>query len=196
MPELEIEFKNLLNENEYSTLYHTFFENTEGHSLVNYYIDTPDLELRRNILLLRVRLTSGKQVMTLKAPTIKGVLEFHAEVDYDLDNMKHIGEAEIPEVIAHEIEKRGIRVEDLRIYGRLATERRETEYKGGLLVLDKCAYLDTTDYEIEYEVSDYDKGETIFNRLMAEHDIDRRDEVTKSERFYRVLRKEKDDAKW
>ncbi len=196
MTELEIEFKNLLSENEYSTLYDTFFETVPGQSLVNYYIDTPDLDLRRHTLLLRVRLDRGKQIMTLKAPTVKGVLEFHAEVDYDLDSMKHIGQSEIPDVIIHELEKRHISIGDLTIYGSLATERYETEYKDGLLVLDKCSYLDTTDFEVEYEVSDYDKGETIFNRLMAEHDIARRDEVTKSERFYRVLRKEKDDLQW
>lgn len=196
MPELEIEFKNLLNEEEYSTLYDTFFKSVQGQPLVNYYIDTPDLELRRNTLLLRVRLDDGKQIMTLKAPTVKGVLEFHAEVDFDLDSTKHIEGTEIPEIIANELERRHIGTNDLHIYGRLATERREMEYKDGLLVLDKCSYLGTTDYEVEYEVSDYDKGETIFNRLMADHDIARRDEVTKSERFYRVLRKEKDDAVW
>lgn len=196
MPELEIEFKNLLNENEYSTLYDTFFKRVPGQSLVNYYIDTPDLELRRNTLLLRVRKDDGKQVMTLKAPTEKGVLEFHAEVDYDLDSRKDVAQAEVPDVIADELEKRHIGIADLKIYGSLATERHETEYEGGLLVLDKSSYLGSTDFEIEYEVSDYDEGETIFNRLMADHDISRRGEVTKSERFYRVLRKEKDDAQW
>jgi uncharacterized protein YjbK len=196
MPELEIEFKNLLNENEYSTLYDTFFKRVPGQSLVNYYIDTPDLELRRNTLLLRVRKDDGKQVMTLKAPTEKGVLEFHAEVDYDLDSRKDVAQAEVPDVIADELEKRHIGIADLKIYGSLETERHETEYEGGLLVLDKSSYLGSTDFEIEYEVSDYDEGETIFNRLMADHDISRRGEVTKSERFYRVLRKEKDDAQW
>lgn len=196
MPELEIEFKNLLNENEYSTLYDTFFKRVPGQSLVNYYIDTPDLELRSNTLLLRVRKDDGKQVMTLKAPTEKGVLEFHAEVDYDLDSRKDVAQAEVPDVIADELEKRHIGIADLKIYGSLETERHETEYEGGLLVLDKSSYLGSTDFEIEYEVSDYDEGETIFNRLMADHDISRRGEVTKSERFYRVLRKEKDDAQW
>ena len=196
MPELEIEFKNLLNENEYSTLYDTFFKRVPGQSLVNYYIDTPDLELRSNTLLLRVRKDDGKQVMTLKAPTEKGVLEFHAEVDYDLDSRKDVAQAEVPDVIADELEKRHIGIADLKIYGSLETERHETEYEGGLLVLDKSSYLGSTDFEIEYEVSDYDEGETIFNRLMADHDIPRRGEVTKSERFYRVLRKEKDDAQW
>lgn len=196
MPELEIEFKNLLNENEYSTLYDTFFKRVPGQSLVNYYIDTPDLELRSNTLLLRVRKDDGKQIMTLKAPTVKGVLEFNEEVDYDLDSRKDVAQAEVPDLIADELKKRHIGIDELKIYGSLETERHETEYEGGLLVLDKSSYLGSTDFEIEYEVSDYDKGETIFNRLMADHNISRRGEVTKSERFYRVLRKEKDDTQW
>ncbi|CAM4242010.1 CYTH domain-containing protein [Lacicoccus alkaliphilus] len=196
MPELEIEFKNLLDEDEYSTLYDTFFKRVPGQSLVNYYIDTPDLALRRSTLLLRVRRDDGKQIMTLKAPAVKGVLEFNAEVDLDLDNRKHVAQTEVPGVIADELEKRHIGFDDLNIYGSLATERHETEYEGGLLVLDRSSYLGSTDYEIEYEVSDYDEGEALFNRLMAEHDIPRRGEVTKSERFYRVLRKGKDEAQW
>lgn len=196
MPELEIEFKNLLTKTEHDTLYDTLFKEEEKQSLVNYYIDTDDLDLRKNTLLLRIRVTSGKQVMTLKAPTEKGILEFNAEVDFDLKTVQRLSGSDLPEIITHELNERNIDADDLIIYGRLETERFETNYKDGLLVLDQSIFLDTRDFEIEYEVSDYDQGETKFDHLLEAYKIERRPEVTKSERFYRILRKEKDESKW
>lgn len=196
MPELEIEFKNLLTAGEHDTLYNTFFKAEEKQSLLNYYIDTDNLDLRKNTLLLRIRVTKGAQMMTLKAPTEKGILEFNAEVDYDLKTVETLSSEDLPEIITHELKTRNIDVDDLIIYGSLTTERFETDYKDGLLVLDQSAFLDTRDFEIEYEVTDYDQGETRFDLLLEEYEIERRPEVTKSERFYQVLRKEKDESKW
>ncbi len=196
MPELEIEFKNLLTADEHHALYNTFFTAEKKQSLVNYYIDTENLNLRNNTLLLRIRVTSGEQMMTLKAPTEKGILEFNAEVDYDLQNTETLSYDDLPAIITHELETRNIDADDLILYGSLTTERYETDYKDGLLVLDQSSFLDTEDFEIEYEVADYDQGETRFDHLLEEYKIERRPEVTKSERFYQVLRKEKDESKW
>src|SRR5699024_1542733 len=162
MPELEIEFKNLLTADEHHTLYHTFFKTEEKQSLLNYYIDTENLDLRKNTLLLRIRVTAGEQMMTLKAPTEKGILEFNAEVDYDLSTARKMSHDDLPEIITHELKTRNIDVDDLIIYGSLTTERFETGYKDGLLVLDQSSFLGTQDFEIEYEVTDYDQGETRF----------------------------------
>lgn len=196
MPELEIEFKNLLTAKEHDTLYNTFFKAERKQSLLNYYIDTENLDLRKNTLLLRIRVTSGEQMMTLKAPTEKGILEFNAAVDFDLKTVRKLSHDDLPEIITHELKTRNIDADELIIYGSLATERFETDYKNGLLVLDQSSFLDTNDFEIEYEVTDYDQGETRFDHLLQEYRIERRPEVTKSERFYQVLRKEKDESKW
>ena len=194
MPELEIEFKNLLTADEHHTLYHTFFKTEEKQSLLNYYIDTENLDLRKNTLLLRIRVTAGEQMMTLKAPTEKGILEFNAEVDYDLSTARKMSHDDLPEIITHELKTRNIDVDDLIIYGSLTTERFETGYKDGLLVLDQSSFLGTQDFEIEYEVTDYDQGEKRFDNLLESYKIERRPEMTKSERFYQVLRKEKDES--
>lgn len=194
MPELEIEFKNLLTADEHHTLYHTFFKTEQKQSLLNYYIDTENLDLRKNTLLLRIRVTAGEQMMTLKAPTEKGILEFNAEVDYDLSTARKMSHDDLPEIITHELKTRNIDVDDLIIYGSLTTERFETGYKDGLLVLDQSSFLGTQDFEIEYEVTDYDQGETRFDNLLESYKIERRPEMTKSERFYQVLRKEKDES--
>lgn len=196
MPKLEIEFKNLLTADEHHTLYNSFFTAEKKQSLVNYYIDTKNLDLRKNTLLLRIRVASGGQMMTLKAPTEKGILEFNAEVDYDLQNTKTLSHGDLPEIITHELNAKNINAHELIVYGSLTTERFETDYKDGLLVLDQSSFLDTEDFEIEYEVTDYDQGETRFDDLLEEYKIERRPEMTKSERFYQVLRKEKDESKW
>lgn len=196
MPELEIEFKNLLTAKEHDTLYDTFFKAEEKQSLLNYYIDTENLDLRQNTLLLRIRVSRDGQMMTLKAPSEKGILEFNAEVDYDLKTVERLNAADLPEIITQELKTRNIDIDSLIVYGSLETERFETDYKDGLLVLDKSSFLDTRDFELEYEVTEYDQGETRFDHLLQEYKIERRPEVTKSERFYRVLRKEKDESKW
>lgn len=187
MKELEIEFKNLLAGDEYGRLDKAFFQNAEPVIQTNFYIDTPDLDLKHNRLLLRIRAARGNQVMTLKEPTDKGVMEYHGEVKNDLNFDHDIRQEELPVIICNELERFNIDTTQLRIYGALSTERREVSYKDGLLVLDKNNYLDTEDLELEYEVSNRDKGETIFQDLLKEYDIEQREEITKVERFYNKL---------
>jgi uncharacterized protein YjbK len=44
-------------------------------------------------------------------------------------------------------------------------------YEGGIIFFDKNTYYDTTDYEIEYEVSDFATGENNFNKFLQENEI-------------------------
>ncbi|MEZ2457813.1 CYTH domain-containing protein [Salinicoccus roseus] len=187
MKELEIEFKNLLTGEEYGRLHEALFKDTQPVVQTNFYIDTPDFSLKHNRLLLRIRDMGGQQVMTLKEPTVKGVMEYHGEVESDLNFDHNIRKDEIPELICGELERFAIDTAQLKIYGALSTERRETPYKDGLLVLDKNSYLDTEDFELEFEVDNHDKGETHFLNLLEEYGIERRREVTKVERFYNKL---------
>ncbi|MCG1010029.1 CYTH domain-containing protein [Salinicoccus sp. ID82-1] len=187
MKELEIEFKNLLTGEEYGRLHSALFTKTQPIVQTNFYIDTPDLDLKHHRLLLRIRDTGGKQIMTLKEPTEKGVMEYHGEVENDLNFDRNIRTDEVPELILGELERFNIDTTQLKIYGALSTERREVPYREGLLVLDKNNFLDTEDFELEYEVDQYDKGETRFMDLLEQYSIERRKETTKVERFYNKL---------
>lgn len=187
MKELEIEFKNMLSGPEYGRLQEKYFTGAQRIVQTNFYIDTPDLEMRQNRLLLRIRDVEGKQMMTLKEPTEKGVMEYHGEVASDLNFDRNIRRDELPELILGELARFEIDATQLKIYGALSTERREVPYEDGVLVLDRNTFLDQEDFELEYEVDNYDKGETHFTRLLEEAGIERRDEVTKSERFYNKL---------
>src|SRR5699024_3859713 len=269
MKELEIEFKNMLSGQEYGRLEEKYFSSQKPVVQTNFYIDTPDLDMRKNRILLRIRDAEGIQMMTLKEPTEKGVMEYHGEVsgelnfdrdirpaelpelvrgelarydidisrlkiygalsterrqvpyreglrvldrntfldeeDFDLEptekgGMEYHGEvsgelnfdrdlrpAELPELIRGELARYDIDISRLKIYGALSTERRQVPYREGLLVLDRNTFLDEEDFELEYEVDNHDKGETRFLQLLEEAGIERRGEVTKSERFYNKL---------
>ncbi|KKK34026.1 hypothetical protein WN59_10545 [Salinicoccus sediminis] len=187
MKELEIEFKNMLSGQEYGRLEEKYFSSQKPVVQTNFYIDTPDLDMRKNRILLRIRDAEGVQMMTLKEPTEKGVMEYHGEVSGELNFDRDIRPGELPEIIREELARYDIDISQLKIYGALSTERRQVPYREGLLVLDRNTFLDEEDFELEYEVDNYDKGETRFLHLLEDAGIERRGEVTKSERFYNKL---------
>lgn len=57
----------------------------------------------------------------------------------------------------------------------------------GLLVFDISSYLNVTDYEIEYEVTDYHQGKKNFQLLMNQLNIPIRKTDNKIVRFYKAL---------
>lgn len=76
----------------------------------------------------------------------------------------------------------GININDLRVITDLTTKRAEVDYQDGLLVLDKSFYGEVIDFELEYEVKDYNKGLNIFNELLAKHNIPTRPAQNKIKR--------------
>lgn len=64
----------------------------------------------------------------------------------------------LPEDIREIVESYGINDNELTILGALRTARLETNYKNELLVLDRSDYFDKVDYELEFEVTDYNNG--------------------------------------
>ncbi|MCE4955723.1 CYTH domain-containing protein [Macrococcoides caseolyticum] len=184
MEALEIEFKNLIDYPTYDHLKTTLFENAPLITQTNFYIDTKQFGLKDNHCALRIRDNGYQQVMTLKVPQSVGIMEYSGEIDEQIIDEDLIIQDYIPENILSELEKMAITVNDLHVFGALSTERREIDYKGGLLVLDASFYLDTSDYEIEYEVHDYTEGEKIFNQFLSENKIEVRDTISKVQRFY------------
>ena len=75
-------------------------------------------------------------------------------------------------------------MKNLVYFGSLTTDRTEFPYRNGLLVLDCSSYLNTKDYEVEYEVSNREQGEPIFKSLLTELKIPTRKTNNKTQRFY------------
>ena len=188
MAHLEIEFKTLLNKKTFDRLRDTYFVNASLISQENIYIDTDDFDLRRNRMMLRVRVIDETHIMTLKKPVSGGILEFDGTIEEPINSnlLK-----QMPQNIADELNAHDIDISALKVQGSLHTERLETAAEVGLLVLDKSTYLNTVDYELEFEAHEYDSGEIYFKQFLERNQIETRSDLPKSERFYRTLYKEK-----
>ncbi|WP_214881862.1 MULTISPECIES: CYTH domain-containing protein [unclassified Exiguobacterium] len=180
--EVEIEFKSMLTKKEYETLLQTYKLENQVRWQANDYFDTPSFQLKEKGAALRIREKKHGQVLTLKQPNDVGLLETHAI---------------ITEAEAEDLFKYGIIHDDqmkqalapfqlsapLEHLGRLETHRAEHQMKDGLLVLDESHYLETTDYEIEFEVTNEEAGRRAFERLLAEHGLPYRPAKNKIVRF-------------
>ncbi|MGA9466995.1 MAG: CYTH domain-containing protein [Exiguobacterium marinum] len=180
--EVEIEFKSMLTKKEYETLLQTYKLEDQVRWQANDYFDTPSFQLKEKGAALRIREKKHGQVLTLKQPNDVGLLETHAT---------------ITEAEAEDLFKYGIIHDDqmkqalapfqlsapLEHLGRLETHRAEHQMKDGLLVLDESHYLETTDYEIEFEVTNEEAGRRAFERLLAEHGLPYRPAKNKIVRF-------------
>ena len=182
---IEIEFKNLLTKVEYENLLQTF--NVKEKDVVmqsNHYFDTPEFDLKNLGSALRIREKRNNLELTLKQPAAVGILE----------TTQHLSVNEFQAAIQLQIFPKGIvqeRLEQLNIafnkivyFGSLTTKRAEFPYKVGLLVLDHSFYLKKEDYEIEYEVEDFQTGQLVFQELLKQYDIPIRKTQNKIARFY------------
>ncbi|MER2122675.1 MAG: CYTH domain-containing protein [Exiguobacterium indicum] len=180
--ELEIEFKNLLSEQEYLSLFTHYASAKQPIWQANDYFDTPDFELRKKGAALRIREKKQGLILTLKQPHEEGLLETHVTLSSteaeDLFKYGLIHSEEMNEQLKS-FDLQG----SLEHLGRLETERIETVLPEGLLVLDKSRYLGHTDYELEFEVSNFEQGQKDFERILSEHDIPQRKTKNKIVRF-------------
>ena len=180
--ELEIEFKNLLSEQEYLSLFTHYASAKQPIWQANDYFDTPDFELRKKGAALRIREKKQGLVLTLKQPHENGLLETHVTLSAseaeDLFKYGLLHSDEMNQQLSS-FDLQG----SLEHLGRLETERIETTLPEGLLVLDKSRYLGHTDYELEFEVSNFEQGQKDFERLLSEHDIPQRETKNKIVRF-------------
>nr|WP_304213046.1 CYTH domain-containing protein [Fredinandcohnia onubensis] len=183
--ELEIEFKNILEEDEYRQLL-SVFSISEDKKVIqeNFYFDTPKFSLKDVGAALRIRDKNGIYTLTLKQPVKRGLLETHQVLSKEeaeqMLNGGNIIEGEVVSIL------KGLSIEtsDIRFFGSLKTKRAEVEYKNGLLVLDKSYYLNQIDFEVEYEVTDEVSGKEVFKELLQQYKIPIRKTDNKILRFY------------
>ena len=182
---IEIEFKNMVNREEFSSLIDFFNIRSEDFSeQENHYFDTPDFLLKAKGSALRIREKNGSFELTLKQPHPDGLLETNEDLT-ESQAAKMIRTGKIPvELIKQSIEELGIKTDNLQYFGTLTTKRAEKEYKNGLAVLDHSLYLEKEDFELEFEVDNRDEGESIFVNLLQQLNIPVRNTENKIKRFY------------
>ncbi|MBC6310815.1 CYTH domain-containing protein [Listeria sp. FSL L7-1582] len=190
--ELEIEFKNMLTASEYDLLINEFrLEESDFFTQTNYYFDTADFQLKARLAALRIRKRELHYELTLKTPEQIGLLETtqvlaKEQVTAILDG------ANIPVgQVRDALHTLGIDHQELAMFGSLTTTRAEKDYKKGLLVFDKSFYGDTHDFELEYEVADFEKGKLVFNRFLESRQIPQRPTKNKILRFYEAIYRDK-----
>lgn len=182
---IEIEFKNMLTKVEYERLFQYFnIDKNQQFTQENHYFDTPDFSLKNKGTALRIRKKGRNYEMTLKQPAAIGLLETNQLISED-EAMIAIHQGRLPTgIVQNLIEKFDISFSTIEYFGLLITERIEFEYRNGLLVLDHSTYLNNEDYELEYEVENYQLGEEIFLELLKRLKIPTRKTENKIRRFY------------
>lgn len=180
----EIEFKQLLSQTEYQQIYDTYFKGIIPFSQTNYYIDTPDFQLKAHKSALRIRVKADYNEMTLKVPAEVGLMEYNFETSIVPQLDKVITPDSIPPDIIEQLKQMDITLDELTILGALTTNRVESKVSDNLLVLDHSSYLDQEDYELEYEVSDYDQGLQNFKSLLEQFNIQHQTPDNKVQRFF------------
>lgn len=188
--ELEIEYKNMLEQLEYEKLL-SFFQRTEGDAQkqTNHYFDTPGFELKNQCCALRIREKGDSFECTLKIPAPEGNFEI-TDVLSAVEAQQIMNGLSFP---APEVQQalRDLAVvpADLVHIGTLATHRIEFPFESGLLVLDRSEYLDITDFEVEFEVTDAAVGQLQFMDFLKQQQIPLRPADKKIARFMTAAHK-------
>lgn len=179
---IEIEFKTEVTQDKYEELLKLFSLENNIFKQINYYFDTDDYNLNQLKMVLRIRQKGENRFkVTLKSQSEQGAFESHVLLTKEqaldmIDNgfqTKDFFE-EIDFFVTYRV--------------NLVNYRVSTPYEGGTLFLDRCEYCNVTDYEIEYEVSNYHEGEKLFNQFVQKYDIVKVPTRRKSERAFMCKR--------
>jgi putative adenylate cyclase len=92
-------------------------------------------------------------------------------------------------LVLEKLAKIGIESHDWLVLGCLSTLRYETETSIGLMALDQSHYFDQTDYELELEVTDPEKGKADFQKFLEENQITYQKAPSKLIRFIKSMKK-------
>lgn len=181
----ELEFKTKITKEKYEELLKVFELENNVFEQTNYYFDTPELKLKNNYIVLRIR---------QKGNTFKLTKKEHG----DGKNEAYESHIFLQEEQALKMLQEGFNAEiiDLPYFVKpvceLTTERCKTTYKDGTIFFDKSVYYGNTDYEIEYEVDSFEQGTKDFNDFLNEFQITYEPTLRKSTRAYNCIFPKKD----
>lgn len=187
--ELEIEFKTLLTKDEYVKLCERF-KDCKRNLQINYYFDTSRFTLKASEIGLRVRMIDkDKYIVTLKKKKGYALQEINETINKEtFDEFLKNGIVPVEEIKV-EIDEI-IKGQLLTNYMSLSTYRISLPYKKGHLAIDKCKYVNTVDYELEYEATTYEGGKREFVELVREFGIVYKKSQPKIKRAYDALKRQ------
>lgn len=169
MDHVEIEFKMLLNEKTYKKIVDDYkSQKSDEYDQTNYYLFHPELDKRRYSF--RIRYKKGSYELTLKTPAQIGLNEYNLSIDENIKNQIFCHQR-VSNKIFDLLEKENINYKELICGYFLTTHRIDIPLENGLLSIDKNEYNGHIDYEIEFEVNDYDKGFKQFQQIIQPYGL-------------------------
>ena len=181
-----VTFKTLLTKGEYTRLA-KLYSDKPSNLQINYYFDTPRFTLKASDIGLRIR-KRDKYELTLKRKKGYVLQEINEELTEEQFN-EFLQTGVIPsEAINNELNEI-IKGQSIINYMSLSTFRIFYPYKNGMVCIDKCEYVDTIDYELEYSTSNYDEGKRIFIEFVKENGIVYKKSQAKIKRAYDALKR-------
>jgi uncharacterized protein YjbK len=190
--ELEIEFKNILTQQEYQQLYTDFKQDKYVEfSQRNVYFDTPLLDLKDRGCALRIRIKEDQAEMTLKTPFEGHHKELNLPLSLDDAHLMTIqGAFQIPEPVIEILESEDSLLSRSVIkLAELETSRLETMKDDTLVVLDKSTYSGKVDYELEVEAASEEVGLKMFESILETYAIPKRKTENKIARAFNAGKK-------
>lgn len=176
---IEIEFKTAITQETYKMLLKEFVLEGNVFLQTNYYFDNDDLSLNKDQTVLRIRQKGDLYKVTLKKQSNKQAFENHVVITKDraLSMIEHgFNTSEFFDDLNL----------DVKFLASLDNYRVSTPHLENTLFLDRCDYHNITDYELEYEVSNFEEGEKAFHNLLKKYKIPYRKTKRKSERALKI----------
>ena len=183
---IEIEAKYLLNEEDFKRILEDFKKGNMKYKVqTNYYFDTQDFLLQKNKLMFRVRYDGVYYEGTLKLPNGN---EEKIEINETVSQEEFInlcaGRGIYEGAVQSKLKELGYNVFDLELITSLETKRHSCLYENGEIFFDENEYSETTDYEIEFEVSSNidDANKTVLELLKQYNVTEYKQAISKRER--------------
>jgi len=174
----ELEFKTIISKDHYHHLLDNYVLNDNIFLQTNYYFDTNDLLLSSQSIVLRIRQKGDRfYKLTVKSQQEGNAFESHLLLNVIQAN-KMIQEGFLVEKFFPNIHAQ------VHFIASIDNYRASMPYQQGIMYIDRCEYCGTVDYELEYEVTDYDIGAYQFNTFLNEHAIPKLATRRKSDRAF------------
>lgn len=182
--ELEIESKSMISKTDYHKLMEKF-SNIENIVQTNYYISSPELESKLVKYGMRIRKIGHDFELTLKVSQEDGKLEINQEITRkSYANIKYFHIFPSGEVLDYLNENLVCDPSKLRIIGKMKTIRKNIDFLGSKISIDKSIYNHQVDYEVECEAINKKASENNLQTFLVQNLIKyKKSELTKLARF-------------
>jgi uncharacterized protein YjbK len=174
----ELEFKTIISREHYTSLIETYVLNDNIFLQTNHYFDTQTLSLSMRSIVLRIR-QKGDRFFKL---TIKSQQEGNAFESHIL-----LTPEQAKKMIEHGFQTKDFFSdlnEHVQFVASIHNYRASMPYHIGVMYIDRCEYCGTADYELEYEVTDFEEGHNQFQIFLDKHSIPKVNTRRKSDRAF------------